>query len=100
MNKTEGVHWLELTGKNWWQVEIQDVIAQDQSIFSGETNKAIIDSGTSLITVPYKDFVALASSYTSKFVENVEYICYLDYKICLFLGKCASVAPRLDPIYL
>jgi hypothetical protein len=22
MNKTEGIHWLELTGKSWWQVEI------------------------------------------------------------------------------
>lgn len=28
----------------------------------------------------------------------MEYLCYLDYKICIFLGKCSVVAPRLDPI--
>ena len=76
-------------------MEIQDIIAEGGSIYSGETSKAIIDSGTSLITVPYKDFVELTESYKRNFVENKDYLCYLNYKICVFIGKCSAVAPRL-----
>jgi hypothetical protein len=47
-----GVHWYSLTGKNWWQIEIQDMLYDSDSFFSTSTNRAIVDSGTSMITVP------------------------------------------------
>lgn len=51
-----GVHWYPLTGKNWWQIEIQDMMYDKNSFFSGATERAIVDSGTSMITVPVSVF--------------------------------------------
>lgn len=67
-----GVHWYALTGKNWWQIEIQDLKFESTSFFSSTTTKAIVDSGTSMITVPTADFnkfkAILDSSYGN---ENI-----------------------------
>lgn len=51
-----GMHWYPLTGTRYWQVEIQDLIVESDSVYSGDSSKAILDSGTSLITVPVEDF--------------------------------------------
>lgn len=51
-----GVHWYDLTGTHYWQVKIQDFIVGQESVYSDKTNKAIVDSGTSFMSVPKADF--------------------------------------------
>jgi Eukaryotic aspartyl protease len=96
----EEIQWYDLTGKNWWQVEIQDIIVENESIYSDKTSKAIIDSGTSLITVPYEDFQKLNKLYNSQFLVNYDYVCFEEYHICVFAGKCSGWWNRLEPIKL
>jgi hypothetical protein len=62
-----GMHWYELTGTQHWQVEIQDLIVEGDSVFSHDTSKAILDSGTSFITVPSSDFKKIQRAYQSRF---------------------------------
>ncbi len=54
-----------------WQVEIQDLIVQGRSVFSDTYTVAIVDSGTSLTVVPYKEMLSIANSLGDKFGNDL-----------------------------
>ena len=98
----ESFAWTPLTSINdnyyYWQVKIRDVIVQGQSVFSNSYSIAILESGTSLTLVPLKEMTRIGNAISKKFDQST-FACNSGSQIlCLFLGKCSAVAPRLDPI--
>lgn len=91
-----GVHWYPLIGKNWWQIDIQDVGFEGTSIFSGDASSCIVDSGTSMITVPVSDFNRFKAIIDAKWPDE-EIYCQ-DGVMCFYYGKCAEFVPKLDHI--
>jgi Eukaryotic aspartyl protease len=54
----ESIRWYPLIGKRiiYWQVELRDLIVESKSIYSKSTKIAILDSGTSLLTMPSEEY--------------------------------------------
>ena len=59
---------------SYWQVSIKDLIFKGNSIFSGNLTSAVLDTGTSLILIPYSEMQSLASSLKSLFGESL-FVC-------------------------
>lgn len=91
-----GMHWYDLTGTQHWQVEIQDLMVEGESVFSHETTKAILDSGTSFITVPSSDFKKIQRAYQSRF--SVIFNCQTTggAPFCFFVENCEKTYTKLD----
>ena len=51
----------------YWQVKVQDIIFQGDSIFSDTYSVAILDSGTSFTLIPLKEMISIANSMEKKF---------------------------------
>ena len=62
-NREYGIHWFPLVGQTWWQMTIIDTQYDSKTIFSGLTKTCIMDTGTSLIAVPSKEFSKLIQSW-------------------------------------
>lgn len=79
-----GMHWYELTGTLHWQIEISDLILNGESYFSGATSRAILDTGTSFITVPTSEFNKIVNHFQSR--HPTTFGCEADQSICYFVG--------------
>ena len=84
-----GMHWYELTGTRHWQIEIQDVLVNDESVFSGSTYRAILDTGTSFITVPVSDFQSIIKVFSQR--HSRTFGCEQGNSICYLVGKSVSL---------
>ncbi|CDW83707.1 eukaryotic aspartyl protease family protein [Stylonychia lemnae] len=82
-----GVHWYDLTGKNWWQIEIQDIVFDESSILGSSTSKAIVDSGTSMITVPRDVFSKFKSTLDTSY-SSEDISCDDQDMMCFYQGEC------------
>ena len=80
-----GMHWYELTGTQHWQIEITDLILNGESFFSGITSRAILDTGTSFITVPTSDFHQIINHFSSR--HPTTFGCQPDQTVCFFVGN-------------
>uniref|UniRef100_A0A3Q3MJT5 Nothepsin n=2 Tax=Mastacembelus armatus TaxID=205130 RepID=A0A3Q3MJT5_9TELE len=53
------INWLPVTAKAYWQIKIDSVAVQGESVFCPRGCQAIVDTGTSLITGPTNDILFL-----------------------------------------
>ncbi len=53
----------------YWQVSVKDLTIKDYTVFSGKTTSAVLDTGTSLVLIPYSEMLSLASYLKSTFGE-------------------------------
>lgn len=63
--KNTEVYEYELISDDYWAVLLNDVSIGDLSFFTGVTDAAIIDSGTSLIVAPFDDYQWLIEAIVS-----------------------------------
>jgi hypothetical protein len=80
---------------SYWQIEIQDVIVENKSVFSKVAKTAILDSGTSLITMPNEEYEKIIDIYHSKFRTSDSFGCQKDPELCYFRTKCKAVISKL-----
>lgn len=91
-----GVHWFDLTSKNYWQVKIQDIIVESKSVYGKNIDKVILDSGTSLITVPNSDFESIMKIYSKNYPSTFQ--CQKTPAICYFIGSCDGIGSKIEHI--
>jgi hypothetical protein len=85
-DKGYGLHYYSLTGTNWWQIEIRDIKYGDRSVKETSIQSAIMDSGTSLIIVPYVDFNTLVNELQKSVPTEI----YCSNELCFVEGNCSS----------
>lgn len=91
-----GIHWYNLIGTRYWEVEIRDLKVESQSIFSSETKIAILDSGTSMMSMPFTDFNKFKKIYQAAYPG--EFTCLDKQNLCFFMSKCSNYLSKLDYI--
>jgi hypothetical protein len=64
-----GIKWLPLTSRNYWQVRLEDIQIGEKSIYSKTYDHAILDSGTSLITIPTVEFNAFILAFANNYLN-------------------------------
>jgi hypothetical protein len=64
--------WVDLTESTYWVIDLGDVSVEGSSLSS--TTKAIVDSGTSLITGPSEDIAKIADAVGAKPFISGEYL--------------------------
>ena len=57
----KGIYWYELKGTTYWEIKIKGFSYGSNSLYSGTSNTAILDSGTSFIIVPTSEFTSFSS---------------------------------------
>ena len=62
--KDEDIKWYDVKSDTYWAIELDHVSVSDQ-ILCSEGCLVVIDSGTSLITAPQKDYDKLADFFDS-----------------------------------
>ena len=55
--------WLPLVGTSWWQIKMVNTQYGQYSVAGPNTTTCIMDTGTSLITVPNYEFDRLSSMW-------------------------------------
>ena len=91
-----GIHWYPLTGKTWWQIQIQDVLYGGTSVFSNTAKNCIIDSGTSLIALPSSEWTKIMQTIINKY--SYDMACDTSAGICGFLSSCSNYFNKLDTL--
>ena len=94
-NSGYGIHWYSLTGKNWWEIQIQDVLYEGNTAFSGSAKNCIIDSGTSLIAIPTTEWTNIINAMLKK---TSYMICDTTNLICGFSDSCSNHYSSLSPL--
>ena len=79
----------------YWQVEIQDVLVENKSVFTKRAKLAILDSGTSLITLPSQEYEKIVDIYHTKFKTTDSFGCQTEPMLCYFRAKCSTITPKL-----
>ncbi len=69
------------------------MIFHGASIF-GSATSCIVDSGTSMITVPTEDFNRFKTIIDVEWPEEEIYC--LEGEYCYYLGKCSEIIPKLN----
>ena len=77
---------------------LNDIQLSGESIHKGTQNQAILDSGTSLITIPTLEFTEFMKIYSKRYF-SYGFRCQLEPKLCFFMGKkCSEVRGKVDDI--
>ena len=90
----EPLSYVPLIGTFWWQVDLTEATFNGQS-FLTDGNNAIIDSGTSLVMMPYNDLLALASLIANS-SDDLVMIC--EYGLCFSPTSCSDFAEELSDV--
>lgn len=67
-------------------------------MYSGKTSKAILDSGTSFISVPGADFNRIIKLLSKR--HSTDFGCQNNDTLCFFLGECKDKIKKLEPIQI
>ena len=80
-------------GKSWWTMTIADIQNGKESVFSGDVKSCIMDTGTSLIAVPAKEFKALSQAWMKDYSEVM-----CSSELCYTVGSCNLVIPKMKAL--
>ena len=79
--------WLPLVGNTWWQVKMLNTQYGPNSVAGPNTTTCIMDTGTSLITVPNFEFIRLSAMWQQDY-KGVQ----CSTELCYTAGTCQTLA--------
>ena len=81
-----GLHYYSLVSTTWWELKLTAINYGGKSISQKDGPSAIIDSGTTLITLPLKDY----NYFLNKLIDDIggENYIYCEDGICFLLDYC------------
>eukprot|EP00347_Sterkiella_histriomuscorum_P000579 403375303 len=80
----QNITWNKLIDTNYWSVRLNKAKIGDY-VFMLDTNRAIIDSGTSYILMPYNDF-----SEFKRVIDSINSKCGMDAQTNLYTCQCVT----------
>lgn len=86
-----GTQKLDIVLNDWWTVDITGISYNGAPIKQSRINKAIFDTGTSLITMPSDEFETLASQMAAIGIP-------CDATRCYTQKKCELLWPDMHPL--
>lgn len=78
---TGDITWVPLRAATYWEISMADLQVSGKSFVSGGSAKAIVDSGTSIMTGPTEEVAAIADMLGAKPFIAGEYLIDCDYSL-------------------
>lgn len=92
------IEWVPLLAATYWQISLDDLQVTGTSFVGSNEHKAIVDSGTSILTGPADEVAKIAGSLGAKEFISGEYLVACDYTLpnldFVINGKTYSLTPQ------
>jgi hypothetical protein len=75
------ITWVPLTSATYWEINLDDLQVSGTSYVGSDQHKAIVDSGTSILTGPADEVALIAAQLGAKEFINGEYLVACDYTL-------------------
>lgn len=96
---TGDITWVPLLAATYWEITLDDFTVSGASYTGRDQHKAIVDSGTSILTGPSDSVASLADALGAKMLGDTgEYLIPCDYTLPAFEFTINSNVYTLDPI--
>jgi hypothetical protein len=76
---TGDITYVPLSAATYWEIKLDDFVVDGQSYVTATEHKAIVDSGTSILTGPAEEVSKIASALGGKEIVPGEYFVKCDY---------------------